>query len=55
MFVRGMDYREIGRLKKDDRGAPPKKKRKKKKKERYLMYSCIFFPSIHVNFFILNL
>ena len=40
-LVRGMDDREMGKIKKDDRGTKKKKKKKKKKKERYLMDSSM--------------
>ena len=51
-LVRGMDDREMGKIKKDDRGTKKKKKKKKKKKERYLMDSfmcvcvcvCVLIP-----------
>ena len=46
-LVRGMDDREMGKMKKDDRGAK-KKKKKKKKKER-----CLMDSSMYVSFFLI--
>lgn len=45
-LVRGMDDREMGKMKKDDRGA--KKKKKKKKKEK-----CLMDSSMYVSFFLI--
>ena len=66
-LVRGMDDREMGKIKKDDRGTKKKKKKKKEEEEEGkitygFFYVCVcvcvcvcFNPSIHVNLFILNL